>query len=344
MKRKFIFTVTFLPFLFLALAHARGFFSFFEKEKTLTEEEVNYHSGEVLGEMSGKQQNLFSKGNLFNITHFVPIRKEGFSDLVISGAHASVILDVDSGTLLHYNNGKEKRQIASLTKIMTAILVVENVSDLDEEVVIDEDSIYTEGTRIGCPRSGYCIGERLKVGEKISVRSLLEAMLMNSANDAATALGKYVGGGSIDNFVKMMNEKAKEIGLNDSYFCTPSGLEIEGQESQCYSTAYDIARIGAYSMNYKIIWDIMRFPNKTIYSTDGKYAHEIFNTDRLLGEDHDYLGGKTGFTPLAGYSLLMGASDDTKKHRIVAVVLDDPYRWQDIKTMFDWAFQSYEWK
>lgn len=275
---------------------------------------------------------------------FQPVKKDLSTELVISNAHSSLILDVDSRTILHNGTGKERRQIASLTKMMTATLVMEKVSDLDEAVTIDEDSVYSEGTRIGCPRSGYCISQRLKVGEKISVISLLKAMLMNSANDAAIALAKHISG-SEEEFVKLMNNKAKEMGLSDSNFCTASGLEPEGRESECYSSAYDIGNIAAYSMKYDLIWDIMRLPNNTIVSSiDGTCTHNIINTDLVLNDITNCIGGKTGFTPLAGRSLLLAASDPTGKHKVIAVLLDDPYRWQDIKTMIDWTFDSYEWR
>ena len=178
----------------------------------------------------------------------------------------------------------------------------------------------------------------------MSVENLLKAMLMNSANDAAIALAKHVSG-TEKNFVELMNKKAYELGIRDSNFCTASGLEIDGEESECYSSAYDIARIAAYSMKYDLIWEIMRLPNNlTVYSSDGKYSHEIINTDIVMDQISGFLGGKTGFTPLAGHSLLMAAADPNQKHKIISVVLDDPYRWRDIKTMVNWAFEAYEWR
>lgn len=325
---------------------------FFEKNT-----EAEKHLDEYGSEVQGAQDRLIEDNdaeeakegsvvfnNFFPIVDYQPIRKEGVSDLVLPNAHSSLVLDVDSGVILHYQNGKEIRQIASLTKMMTAVMVLENVEDLDELVTIDEEVMYVDGTKVGCPRSGYCVDTRLQKGEKISVRSLLKAMLMNSANDAATALGKYVGGGDLDNYIKMMNARAKELGLTDSHFCTPSGLEIDGKEETCYSTAYDIARIAAHSMQFDIIWDIMQTSETIIYSNDKVYAHNLRNTNQLLGVMPNCLGGKTGFTPLAGRSLLMGAIDSNEKHRIIAVLLDDPYRWEDAKKMFQWAFDSYEWK
>ncbi len=278
------------------------------------------------------------------IAEFHPIKRNTATNLAIPNAHASLIMDVDTKEILFESNGNERRQIASLTKMMTAVLVMEKVKDLDEVVTIDEDAVYTEGTRIGCPRSGYCVSQRLKVGEKITVISLLKAMLMNSANDAALALSKHVSG-SEEEFVKIMNKKAKDLGLQDSNFCTSSGLEPEGRETECYSSAHDIAYIAAYSMKYDLIWDIMRLPNNTeITSVDGTCSHTILNTDLVKDQITNCIGGKTGFTPLAGRSLLLASSDLTGKHKIVAVLLDDPYRWQDIKEMISWTFDSYEWR
>lgn len=275
---------------------------------------------------------------------YQPIRKDGVKDLVVPGAHASVVIDADTGTILHYNEGKQHRQIASLTKMMTAILVMENIKNLDEEVVIDEEPVYADGTKIGCPGNGICNSQRLKVGERISVRSLLQAMLMNSANDAAIALGKHIAGTETA-FADIMNAKAKDLGLADTHFCTASGLEPEGREAECYSSAYDIARIAAYSLRYDTIWKIARLPNNSIVtSIDGKTQHTILNTDRLLDQMPNIIGSKTGFTPLAGYSLLLVVSDSSTKHRIVAVVLDDITRWVDIETMASWTFNSYDWK
>ncbi|MCX6765619.1 MAG: serine hydrolase [Candidatus Moranbacteria bacterium] len=289
------------------------------------------------------QEGLFPKKNPLPPA-VLPTKKEAATDLAIPNAHSSLILDVESGTILHYQNGREHRPIASLVKLMTAVIVMERISNLNEEVTVDEEAVYAEGTKIGCPRSGYCISQRLKAGEKITVSGLLKAMLMNSANDAAIALGKHISG-SQEEFAKLMNEKARELGLGDSRFCTPSGLEIDGRESECHSSAYDVARIAAYSMKYDLIWHIFRLPTNTIVtSADGKYSHTILNTDLVLDQVPNCLGGKTGFTPLAGHSLLLASTDPSKKHKIVAVVLDDPYRWQDIKTMVDWAWRSYEWR
>ncbi len=259
-------------------------------------------------------------------------------------ARSAIAIDADAGTILHYQNGNRRMAIASLTKVMTAIVAIENIEDLNKEVVtIDEEIRFTDGTIVGCPRSGYCISNRLQIGEKISARSLLEAMLMNSANDAAVALGKHISGSQAE-FAKLMNKKAREIGLSDSNFCNPSGLDEENKPGGCYSTAYDFARISAYALKYPLIWEIMKYETKDISSIDGTISHKIINTDLLLGQLPDVVGGKTGFTYEAGKSLMMTAHhpDDPSK-KVIVVVLDDNYRWEDMKKMFTWVFQAYNW-
>ena len=276
-------------------------------------------------------------------SEFMPEMKPGSKDIKLF-AGSSVAIDADSGTLLHYDNGRKRAQIASLTKMMTATLAVENIKDLDNEVVtIPLEALHVDGTVVGCPTSVFCNGERLHAGEKVKAIDLLKVMLLNSANDSATALGIHIAG-SADKFVDMMNAKAQSLGLQDTHFCTPSGLEIDGKEDQCYSSAYDIGRIAAASLKYSLIWDIMRTTDGTFTSIDGKYTHQMKNTDLLLGAIPNCLGGKTGFTPMAGKSLMLGSVDPAGKHRVISVILNDENRWDDMKKLTDWVFANYQWK
>jgi serine-type D-Ala-D-Ala carboxypeptidase (penicillin-binding protein 5/6) len=277
-------------------------------------------------------------------TIYVPIFREETGTFAVPSAHASIIIDAVSGNVLYEESAHERRQIASLTKVYMALLVRQHVENLDEIVTIPQEVVdIQDGTRVGCPRSGYCTGTRLQLGEKLRVRDLLKAALMNSTNDAATALGIHVSG-SEKAFVDLMNSQAKEWGLEDSHFCTPSGLETDGRESECYSSAHDIARITVMALKYPELWDIMRIQSATITSVDSQYSHDIANTNKLLGQYPNLLGTKTGFTPLAGYSLLAAASGPSGYKQIVSVVLDDQARWESIQTMFNWAYQTHDWK
>ncbi len=275
-------------------------------------------------------------------TVFRPRLRDFAPRLSVPTAHASVIIDAETGEELYSKSAHESRPIASLTKLFTALIVIERVTDLDTPVTIDEEAIYAEGTRVGCPRSGFCNGVRLRVGEQVSVRNLLKAALMNSANDAAIALGKHVGG-SQAGFAALMNARAAELGLTSSHFCTPSGLEPDGREAECYSSAADIARVAAAALKQPILWEMMQEEKTFISSIDGQLTHEIFNTDQLLGTMPNLVGTKTGFTPLAGYSLLAVATNPNGDHPVIAVVLNDPYRWDSVRSMFSWSFQAYDW-
>ncbi len=276
---------------------------------------------------------------VFQGSGFVPQRKKNFYETKV-WAGSSVVIDADTGTILHYDKGRQRIPIASLTKMMTAVVVMEQVENMDEPVIIDEEAVFVEGTKIGCPRSGYCFDDRLHVGEKVTVKDLMMAMLMNSTNDAAIALAKHISG-SQKEFAKLMNQKAEDLNLADSKFCNPSGLD----EDDCYSSAYDIARVTAYSMKYDFIWKVMKKKEIEIRSCDGKYSHLIKNTDLLLDQMPNCLGGKTGFTYNAGLSLMMAAEHPIKgKHRIVAVILNDNQRWEDMRNLIEWTFSNYEWR
>lgn len=272
-----------------------------------------------------------------------PVKVMGIGNFY-ARARSAVAIDAKTSTLLHYQNGKEKMAIASLTKIMTAILVAEKIADLENEIItINEEALYIDGTKVGCPRSDYCLSNRLQLGEKLTAHNLLEAMLINSANDAAVALAVHIAG-SEKEFAKLMNEKAKSLGLTDTNFCNPSGLDEEDKPGGCYSTAYDIARIAAYSLQYDQIWQIMKIKEKDIYSTDKTIVHHIINTDILIDQLPNCLGGKTGFTYEAGKSLMMAAHNPSNfDNQIVAVILDDFYRWEDMKDLINWSFQAYNW-
>lgn len=326
-----------------------GDFSDILNKNLIGEQTCNQGGSDVCG-LQPDSSSGFSNYSLFPVDRafasgLVPIRTNNYPDIILwSGA--AVAIDADSGTILHYENGRKRTQVASLTKMMTAILAVENINDLSgTEITMTKEYLDVAGTVVGCPSptTSGCTSNRLYVGEKVKAIDLMKAMLMNSANDAATALGGYVAGNP-KSFVEMMNKKAKELGLKDTHFCTPSGLEIDGQEDQCYSTAYDIARIAAYSLQYDIIWDIMKIPDGRFYSCDGKYMHELKNTDALLDTLPNCIGGKTGFTPMAGKSLLLGATDDTRKHKIIAVVLNDENRWENMRTLVSWIFDNYKWQ
>lgn len=277
---------------------------------------------------------------------YQPTRKNNSVDLLMKNPHSAIILDVDSGSVLYSKNSTEKRSIASLTKLVTAMIVIDQVRNLDEEVIIPESVMSIEGTKVGCITSTICQHERLYAGEKVKVRDLLSAMLMLSANDAATTLALHISG-SEEEFAKLMNARMQELGMTNTNFCRPSGLELDENEEACYSTAYDISRAIAHLLRYEkydLIWDILQTQEKTFSALDGSVTHELKTTNRILEEFPNIVGGKTGFTPRAGYSLAMAVESLDKKHRIISIVLNDYHRFDDVQKMSNWAFDNYEWK
>lgn len=275
-----------------------------------------------------------------------PVKVPHYVDLTIENAHAGIILDADSQTILWEKNATEQRSIASITKLVTAMIVIDRIQNIDEVVAIPQEVMMIEGTKVGCPTSVICTGNRFEVGEKVRIRDLLYATLLPSANDAATVLAIHIAGNE-NAFADLMNARLKEIGITRSHFCRPSGLELDENEEMCYSTAYDIARVIAHLLEhdkYDVLWDIMRTKEHTFTSVDGMIEHTLDNTNRLVDEMPQLVGAKTGFTPRAGYCLALVTEDSSKEHQVISIVLDDYHRFVDVEAMSEWAFDNYVWR
>jgi D-alanyl-D-alanine carboxypeptidase (penicillin-binding protein 5/6) len=310
-----------------------------DNQPVITQEQIEQKTKKL-------QAILSNKNDILAQAIYQPVKKDNFYDLEPISAHSGIVLDAGSGTILWEKNSTQHRSIASMTKLVTAMVVIDRVRDLDEIVTIPPEVHSIEGTKVGCPTSTICNGERLRVGEQVRIRDLLKAMLMYSANDAATVLGIHVGG-SEEEFAKLMNARMKELGAGNTHFCRPSGLEYDADVESCYSSAYDIARVVAHLLQYDkydVLWDIMRTKETTFTSVDGNIEHELKNTDRLVGKMPNLVGAKTGFTPRAGYCLTLTSTDPTQKRNIISVVLDDYHRFDDVQTMSAWAFDNYTWQ
>ncbi len=233
-------------------------------------------------------------------------------------ADSAVLICADTGEVLYDKAAGERMLIASLTKIMTAMVVLDNCP-LDDQVAVDHRSAGLEGS------SAY-----LKAGESYSVEQLLYGMLLASGNDAATALALHVSG-SVSAFAALMNYKARELGLKDSSFRNPTGLDQEGH----YSTAADMARLTAYCMKDPVF--------ARIVGTKSYPAGELFyvNHNRLLWSCQGVCGVKTGFTRAAGRALVTCALREGATY--ICVTLRAPDDWQDHRSMYDWAERSYDY-
>jgi len=237
-------------------------------------------------------------------------------------AESAILIDADSGRVLFEKNAHTKRGIASTTKILTAIVVLENASS-DEVVNVSYKAANTEGS------SMY-----LKSGEKITVENLLYGLMLNSGNDAATALAEHTAG-SVEEFAKLMNKKAKEIGMNSSSFANPHGLDNENH----YSTAYDMAMLTKYAMENKTFKNIVGTKTKIAKNENGDYKY-LTNHNKLLSIYEYCLGVKTGFTKKCGRCLVSFSEKNGVK--LIAITLNAPNDWNDHIKLYDEYFSIYK--
>ncbi len=236
-------------------------------------------------------------------------------------ASSSVVMDIDSGRILYEKNKDKEQLIASITKIMTCILVLEN-SSLEEEVTVGEEILKMVGTNI-----------YLKVGEKMSVKDLLYGMMLRSGNDAAITLAVHVSQ-TEEEFVKRMNEKAKEIGMNHTTFSNSHGLDDVNYN---YSTAYDMALLSQYAYQNEIYREIIK--TKKYQAKSSLKSYSWYNRMSLLNQYSKCIGGKNGYTPKAGKTLVSLAKEDNLT--LTMVSLDDSDSYQHHKNLYESLFQTY---
>ena len=255
----------------------------------------------------------------------LPCKVNDASNLNIK-ARSAIVLDVGTDSILYSKNSDEKMPIASLTKIMTALVILDNV-DLNNTVTISRNAFDTGGRKDG-----------LAVNEKINAEDLLKVMLIRSNNTAAVSLAEHTSG-SVEEFVKLMNKKAELLGLKNTNFSNPTGFDSE----ENYSTAYDVAQLFDYSLDKQLIWEILRIQKLNLFSTNGKIKHKIKNTNLLLGRLKNITGGKTGLTDEAGQCLALVVGDPIDNHRIISVVLKAKDRFLETEKLVRWVFGNYEW-
>lgn len=234
-------------------------------------------------------------------------------------AETAVLLESDSNTALYCKNAEQTMTMASTTKIMTALLMIEN-ANLNSEITVTEEMVAVEGTSMG-----------LLPGDKVSLRELVYGMLLPSGNDAANTAA-YVLSGSIPEFANLMNEKAAVIGMTNTNFVTPSGLDAEGH----YSTAYDMALLGSYAIKNREFFNICSTKSIRVEYGNPPYSRTLTNHNKLLSMYDDCIGVKTGFTKKSGRCLVSAAERDGVT--LVAVTLNASDDWNDHIEMFEYGF------
>ena len=238
-------------------------------------------------------------------------------------ARGAVLIEAQSRNIAFEKNMNERMPMASTTKIMTALVALEN-AHLDDTVQITQEMTGVEGSSI-----------YLRPGEELTVSELLYALMLESANDSATALAIHIGG-SIDEFVTMMNEKAKSLGLTNTSFANPHGLDNENH----YTTPYELGIIAIEAMKNKEFCKIVSSKKAVICSNKEENTRVLINHNKLLRSYDGVIGVKTGFTKRCGRCLVSYAERDGVA--LVAVTLNAPNDWNDHKTLLDLGFSQYE--
>lgn len=254
---------------------------------------------------------------------YFPIQDTSVSAPAIK-AKAGVVYDVKSGRYLFSKNIQEKLPIASLTKILSGIVVAEKLNFKDI-IIVSKEAVKVDGER-----------QDLYLGERLTVEDLLKMMLIKSSNDAAYALQIYAGQTHID-FIKEMNEMAQEIGMLDSHFKDPAGLNDEA-----FSNADDVIKLSKKLLGYPSLVSIMSEAVLDIKSVDGR-LHHVESTNKLIGEISGILISKTGYTDdaLGCMVLIVQVSGDNDK--IISIVLGSSERFADIKKLVEWTKQAHRW-
>ncbi|GAE91314.1 D-alanyl-D-alanine carboxypeptidase [Gracilibacillus boraciitolerans JCM 21714] len=230
-------------------------------------------------------------------------------------AERAILMDQTTGRVLYEKNAENPTLIASITKIMTAIIAIES-GKLNEKVKISDNAILTEGSSI-----------YLKKEDEMNLKDLVYGLMLRSGNDAAVAISEHVGG-SLEGFAFLMNEKARWIGMNHSHFDNPHGLDSDTH----FSSAYDMALLTKYAMNNPLYKEIFA---TTSYKANAR-DYPWLNKNKLLTHLYEYsTGGKTGFTRAAGRTLVSTAEKNGQT--LIAVTINAPNDWQDHIQLLEWG-------
>lgn len=239
-------------------------------------------------------------------------------------ASSAIVMDLNSNRVFFEQNIHEQRLIASITKIMTAIVAIE-YGNLDDTYEVSEEVLDAYGSAI-----------YIEMGEKLTLKDLLYGLMLRSGNDAAVVIAKNIAG-SMEAFAMLMNETASKIGMTNSYFYNAHGLE-ESDGTANLSTAYDMALLTKYAMENETFREIFATKNYSVKTNKKSYSWT--NKNRLLHEYDFITGGKTGFTKKARRTLVTTASSNNID--LVVVTLNDPNDFEDHLTLYTEIFKKYE--
>ncbi len=234
-----------------------------------------------------------------------------------TSAKAAVVINGFTGEVLYSQNSSARLPMASTTKIMTALLLCELGGDLTKTIVTTREMVTVEGSSMG-----------LQIGDTVSYHDLLYGLMLASGNDAANTVAIAIAG-SVHNFVELMNKRAKQMGLKDTNFVTPSGLDADDH----YTTAYELALIAKEALANPIFAKAAASQSARLCYGNPPYNRTLTNHNKLLKKYDDIVGVKTGFTKKSGRCLVSAAQKDGKL--IIAVTLNDSNDWCDHRALLD---------
>lgn len=240
-------------------------------------------------------------------------------------AKSAIAIDLETGAILYKKNAFERLPIASITKLMTALVAVENIEYPEEFIKVPYEATVVGGASL-----------HLIQHEQLSFKDILTGMIVRSGNDAAITLATRVAG-TVEAFVEMMNNRAQDLGLIDTKFANPMGYD----NIDNYSTAYELTILAKEALKHDVIKKAARQKYGIISSRTGRFDHEFYSTNKLLSSYLKITGLKTGTTDLAGQSVVL-VSEYTK-NPVLVVVLNSPDRFQESKVLIDWVYEAYNW-
>lgn len=242
----------------------------------------------------------------------------------VSASTSTIVMDTDSNRIFYQNNANEKKLIASTTKIMTFVVAYEYAKDfLDLEIEAGNEILKMYGTSI-----------YLSLHEKMSLKDLLYGLMLRSGNDAAVVIANFVGGNE-EGFVKLMNKKAKFLGMNNTVFNNPHGLD---EKTQNYSTAYDMALLSRYASKIPIYREITSTKYHNVQTNLKSYSW--INRNKLVFTYPKLTTGKTGYTPSSGKTYVTTAKKNNLE--LTIVTLNDPNQYDSHRNLYEKMFNKYE--
>lgn len=283
-----------------------------------------------------KQRNSFANAEILHSSqaYVLPISEPSYLPILVSGVDRPLLdaksagsYDTRSGRFLFAKSAKTSLPVASLTKIMTSLVVLEHLN-VDDVVKVPAEAVRVDKEK-----------QTLYLNEELSVLSLMKLMLIGSSNDAAYALARHFKENTGMDLVEKMNEKAQLMQMTESHFLDPAGLD-----DKAYSTVEDMTKLVRNALKQDLIWDITMEKSTMVRSFDGKIEHKIESTNQLFGVIPDVVGGKTGYTDIALGCMVLIVDIPGKNDKIISIILGSKDRFGDTQKLLSWVKTAYSWE